>query len=314
MRNVLITGVSGLIGTEVANTLLNKGFTVVGTDTRPPSISNPAFTFMQASPDDKAAFVGIFGKANCDALVHLACSCDNDLPPLITKDEIKLAASCDKFIYDLAVKERYKDILLLSTHMVYAVQKTREPIRESSDVKPTHMYGEIKADSEKTLSKAINKSNTNGVIMRMPQMYTKTFLDNLHSKLWDPKDNCFFIYGYGEYGFSFCSLYNLCDFVLGVLAGANGMSNYTGVYNICDTKPLLAKDMLEFLKVNSKVGAVVQRNYGTDAVKAAMAFAGKTSKSDYRYNDIGIICSNISYDNTKAQRIAPFRWKLSNTK
>ncbi|MDR0944061.1 MAG: NAD-dependent epimerase/dehydratase family protein, partial [Ruminococcus sp.] len=37
MRNVLITGVSGLIGTEVANTLLNKGFTVVGTDTRPPS-------------------------------------------------------------------------------------------------------------------------------------------------------------------------------------------------------------------------------------------------------------------------------------
>jgi UDP-glucose 4-epimerase len=314
MRNVLITGVSGLIGTEVANTLLNKGFTVVGTDTRPPSISNPSFTFMQASPDDKAAFVGIFGKANCDALVHLACSCDNDFPPMITKDEAKLSANCDKFIFDLAVKERYKDILLLSTHMVYAVQKTREPIRESSDVKPTHMYGDIKADSEKALSKAVNKSNTNAVIMRMPQMYTKTFLDNLHSKLWDPKDNCFFIYGYGEYGFSFCSLYNLCDFVLGLLAGANGMSNYTGVYNICDTKPLLAKDMLEFLKANSKVGAVVQRNYGTDAVKAAMAFAGKTSKSDYRYNDIGIICSNISYDNTKAQRIAPFRWKLTNTK
>ncbi|MDR0986954.1 MAG: NAD(P)-dependent oxidoreductase [Ruminococcus sp.] len=314
MRNVLITGVSGLIGTEVANTLLNKGFTVVGTDTRPPAITNTAFTFMQASPDDKAAFVGIFGKAKCDALVHLACSCDNDFPPMITKEEIKLASSCDKFIYDLAVKERYKDILLLSTHMVYAVQKTREPIRESSDVKPTHMYGDIKADSEKILSKAINKSNTNGVIMRMPQMYTKTFLDNLHSKLWDPKDNCFFIYGYGEYGFSFCSLYNLCDFILGVLAGANGMANYTGIYNICDTKPLLAKDMLEFLKINSKVGAVVQRNYGTDAVKAAMAFAGKTSKSDYRYNDIGIICSNISYDNTKAQRIAPFRWKLSNTK
>jgi UDP-glucose 4-epimerase len=314
MRNVLITGVSGLIGTEVANTLLNKGFTVVGTDTRPPSIAHPAFTFMQASPDDKAAFVGVFGKANCDALVHLACTCDNDLPPLITKDEIKLSANCDKFIYDLAVKERYKDIMLLSTHMVYAVQKTREPIRESSDVKPTHMYGELKSDSEKALSKAVNKSNTNATIMRMPQMYTKTFLDNLHSKLWDPKDNCFFIYGYGEYGFSFCCLYNLCDFILGILAGANGLANYMGVYNICDTKPILAKDMLEFLKANSKVGAVVQRNYGTDAVKAAMAFAGKTSKSDYRYNDIGIICSNISYDNTKAQRIAPFRWKLTNPK
>jgi UDP-glucose 4-epimerase len=314
MRNVLITGVSGLIGTEVTNTLLSKGFTVVGTDTRPSSISHPNFTFMQAAPDDKAAFVGVFGKANCDALVHLACSCDNDFNPIIGKDEIKTAASCDKFLYDLAVKERYKDILLLSTHMVYAVQKTREPIREASDVKPTHAYGGLKLDSEKALTKATAKSSTNSVIMRIPMIYTKSFLDNLHSKLWDPKDNCFFIYGYGEYGFSLCCLYNLCDFVLGLLAGANGMTNYTGIYNVCDTKPLLAKDILEFLKENSKVGAVVQRNYGTDAVKAAMAFSGKMAHSDYRNNDISVICSNISYDNTKAQRIAPFRWKLGNTK
>jgi UDP-glucose 4-epimerase len=311
---VLITGVSGLIGTEVANTLLNKGFTIVGTDTRPPSIQSPNFTFMQASPDDKGAYANIFGKANCDALVHLACSCDNDFPAILGKDEVKTAAACDKFIYDMAVKEHYNDILLLSTHMVYAVQKTREPIREASDVKPSTVYGDIKADSEKVLAKAINKSTTHAVIMRMPPIYTKTFTDNLHSKLWDPKDNCFFIYGYGEYGFSFCCLYNLCDFILGVLAGANNISSYTGVYNICDTKPILAKDILDFLKENSKVGAVVQRNYGTDAVKTAMSFSGKTAKADYRYNDIGVICSNISYDNTKAQRIAPFRWKLSNTR
>ncbi|MDR0947498.1 MAG: NAD(P)-dependent oxidoreductase [Ruminococcus sp.] len=314
MRNVLITGVSGLIGTEVANLLLNKGFTIVGTDTKPSSIINPNFTYIEAAPDDKGKISGLFSQYKCDALVHLACSCDNDFPALLGKEEIKIAANCDKFLYEAAVKAGVKDILLLSSHMVYAVQKSREPIREGNDVKPSTTYGEIKADSEKILAKAVGKSSTNAVIMRMPQMYTKDFVENLHSKIWDPKDACVFVYGYGEYGFTFCCLYNLCDFILGILAGAAGLTNYTGIYNICDTKPILAKDIVEFMKQFHRIGAVIQRNYGTDAIKAAMAFGGKTAKADYRYNDIGIICSNISYDNTKAQRIAPFRWKLANTK
>ncbi|MDR0991594.1 MAG: NAD(P)-dependent oxidoreductase [Ruminococcus sp.] len=314
MRNVLITGVSGLIGTEVAMTLLNKGFNVIGTDSKPCKIENPNFTYVGASIEDKAKVSGLFGQYRCDALVHLACSCDNDFPSLLTKDEIKVSGAVDKYLYDAAIKSGVKDILLLSTHMVYAIQKTREPIREASDVKPSTVYGEIKQESEKVLVKAVGKSNCNVVIMRVPPIYTHEFNDNLVTKIWDPKDNCSFVYGYGEYGFCFCCLYNLCDFVLGILAGASGVANYSGVYNVSDTKPILAKDIVEFLKEQRKVGAVIQRNYGADAVKAALAFAGKNAKADYRFNDIGIVCSNISYDNTKAQRIAPFRWKLTNTK
>jgi UDP-glucose 4-epimerase len=314
MRNVLITGVSGLIGNEVANTLLNKGFTVIGTDSKPSTIENPNFTYVGASIEDKGKISGLFSQYKCDALVHLACSCDNDFPAMLTKDEVKTAGAVDKYIYDAAIKANVKDILLLSSHLVYAIQKTREPIREASDTKPSTVYGEIKQDSEKTLAKAIGKSDCKAVIMRVPPIYTHEFTDNLHTKIWDPKDNCSFVYGYGEYGFCFCCLFNLCDFILGILAGASGMSNYTGIYNVCDTKPILAKDIVEFLKEQRKVGAVIQRNYGADAVKAALAFAGKTVKSDYRFNDISIVCSNISYDNTKAQRIAPFRWKLANTK
>ena len=59
----------------------------------------------------------------------------------------------------------------------------------------------------------------------------------------------------------------------------------------------------------------MSRNYGSDAVKGVAAiFGSKESKTDYRYNDLSIACSNISYDNTKAQRISTFRWKFTNTK
>lgn len=37
-------------------------------------------------------------------------------------------------------------------------------------------------------------------------------------------------------------------------------------------------------------------------------------KTDYRYFDPSITFNNWNIDNTRAKRIAPFRWTLSNTK
>jgi hypothetical protein len=62
------------------------------------------------------------------------------------------------------------------------------------------------------------------------------------------------------------------------------------------------------------VGAVIQKNLGADSIKAAISFGNKAAKSDYRYYDLSTITSGITYDNTKAQRISTFRWKLTNTK
>ena len=121
------------------------------------------------------------------------------------------------------------------------------------------------------------------------------------------------MYGYGDYSFSFCCLYNLVDFIVGILNAPSGI-NYQGIYNVCDSKPIAAKDIVEFERQYHRLGAVIQRNYGADAVKSAIAFGSKSAKVDYRYNALSIVCSNISYDNTKAQRISTFRWKLSNTK
>ena len=79
-----------------------------------------------------------------------------------------------------------------------------------------------------------------------------------------------------------------------------------------------AKEIVEFERAARKLGAVIQRNYSADTVKSSVfGFSivnNKIAKYDYRYNDLSVACSNISYDNTKAQRISTFRWKLSNTK
>ena len=312
MKTVMVTGASGLIGSGLSEALLAKGFKVVGIDNTPSSsVGNPNFVFVQAAIDDKDAVTRAMTENKIDALVHTACSVDNDLPNIITSAHEKQAAAVDKYLYKNAVTAGVSDIILLSTHQIYAVPKSREPIRETADEKPSSDYAKMKYDSEKALAKVIKSSGScKGVIARVCPIYTKTYVPNLHSKIFDPKDNCSYIYGYGDYGFTFCCLYNFIDFVLGILTVSGGI-NYQGVYNVCDTKPILAKEIVEFERTFHKLGAVIQRNY---SVVKSIAFGNKDAKIDYRYNDQSIVCSNISYDNTKAQRISTFRWKLSNTK
>ncbi len=314
MKTVMITGASGLAGAELTESLLTKGYNVIGTDSKPNRfVGKPNYSFIQANIEDKDKIVGTIEGSKIDALVHLACTVDNDFPNIITPMQEKISSMTDKYLYKSAVNANIKDVILISTHQVYASSKSREPIRETADEKPTSEYGKIKSDSEKVFAKTIAKTNVTGVIARVCPFYTKTFVDNLHARIFDPKDNCSYIYGYGDYGFSFCCVYNLVDFIAGILNVQQGIT-YQGVYNVCDTKPIFAKDIVEFLRANHKLGAVIQRNYGADTIKAAVAFGNKAAKIDYRYNDVSTVMSNISYDNTKAQRISTFRWKLSNTK
>ncbi len=315
MRRVLVTGASGLIGKAVCEGLVTHNTYVIGTDSKPsPMEESDSFKFYKADISNKESVERIIKDSKPDTLVHLACTVDNDFPAVLSPDEEKISAAADKYLFKAAAAGNFKDILLLSTHQVYAPQKTREPIREISAEKPLSIYAKIKLESEKALKSAVKKGGTKPVIMRVCPVYTKDFTDNLKSKVYDEKEGCGYIYGYGDYGYSFTCVYNIVDFVTSLLTQELNI-NYEGIYNICDSKPILAKEIVDYLRENHKIGAVVQRNYSADNAKTVFGILpGKAAKCEYRFNDISIACSNISYDNTKAQRISSFRWKLSNTK
>ncbi|MBE6839367.1 MAG: NAD(P)-dependent oxidoreductase [Ruminococcus sp.] len=315
MKTILITGASGFIGREVTGALLQKGHNIIGTDVKAsPFIGQPNFNFLQTSIIDKGKILPLLESGKLDAVIHLACSCDNDLDGIITDKEMKDSAAVDKYLYKAAITSGIKDVMLLSTTQVYAPQKTREPVRETSDEKPFSNYAKMKSESEKELGKSLKKGGaTRGVVMRVAPVYSKDYNQNLHDKIYDYKDGVGFLYGEGNYGFSFCCVYNLVDFINGILS-QDGSYQYQGIYNICDTKPTMAKDIVEFERDFHKLGAVISRNYSADAIKAALANSGKKPKTDYRYVDLSTLTSNINYDNTKAQRISTFRWNLSNTK
>lgn len=301
---------------EVAYSLLVKGHKVIATDRQTNEfVGRENYTFVQASITDKQKITSIIDGTRLDAVIHLANSVDNDIPTFITDQEMDDSKACDKYFWKAIASAGIKDVMLLSTTHVYAQTKSREPIRETADLKPHSNYGSMKLASEEALMAATKKSSCTPVIMRVAPIYRANFTQNLRDRVYDNKEDVGFVYNDGSYGFPFCCIYNLVEFINAIIAGPQG--HYDGEYNICDTRLLLAKEILEYERSFRRIGVVLQRNGSTEAVKAAIATQLNTSKRmkcDYRYIDLSNLTNNITYDNTKAKRISTFRWNLANTK
>lgn len=134
MATVLVTGACGLIGEKVCSGLLKKHHEVIAVDHASSAYNEGKehYRFYAATPHDKSAYMGIFEKERIDAVVHLACSVDNDLGPIITEKQMEESRVCDKFLFKLAISKEVEKILVLSTTQVYAVPEGREPIREGT--------------------------------------------------------------------------------------------------------------------------------------------------------------------------------------
>lgn len=309
MANVFVTGAAGMIGTALIEKLLQKKHRVFGVDQKPcyNFSDDPNFTYTQCSPTDSAVITDILSSNRIDTVVHLACTVDNDLDAIVTDQELKASKAVDKFLYAAADKAGVKNLILTSTTYVYGIQKGREPIRETTAEKGVGNYVDMKLTSEKLLLKAFKKSDSIPVIARLSPIYTSDFTDNMRERVYDKKDDVAYIFREGEYGFSFCCLYNYIDFIVGIVNIPQG--RYEGIYNICDSRQTTAKEILDFERDHHRIGAVVQRT-----APPAVSFNKSRAKQDYRFFDPNASFANWNIDNTKATRISTFRWNLSNTK
>lgn len=311
MSSIFITGASGMIGQYLTSSLLHKKHKVFAVDSKTNDFvgTDENYKFTLCDITDKARIVPIIENNQIDVVVHLANSVDNDIDPLITDAEAKRSKVTDKYIYSAAVKAGVKCVILLSTTDVYGIQKGREPIRETIAEKGITNYADIKMTSEKLMDKAFKKTDCIPVIARVAPIYDAEHTDNLHAHVYDSKDNVGYIFGEGDYGFSFCCVFNLIDFLNGIINVPQG--RYGGVYNVCDSKITTAKDIIEYEKERHRIGAVIQRAPGSE--KTMLYNKGKM-KNDYRYFDPTLTFHNWNFDNTRAKRIAPMRWNLTNTK
>ncbi|MDE5946423.1 MAG: NAD(P)-dependent oxidoreductase [Oscillospiraceae bacterium] len=319
MNTVLVTGGCGIIGQHVCSGLLKKENIVIAVDSKAGNYNERKanYSFIEAGPADKTKYAEIFENNQIDAVVNLACTVDNDFTNIVTENEMQISKTFDKFIYRFAFEAGIKKIITISTSQVYKLVDSREPLREDDELKPISNYAIMKLESENEFAKELRtQKNAICCICRVAPVYTKNYYDNLVAKITDPKDGSKFVYGTGQYGFQFCCVHNLVDFILCFVNNADE-PKYTGIYNVSDKNLTTASDIIAFMNKYHSLAPVVQKSSLKSSGLANIirkVSKNKDDKTDYRYLDWSTFLYNNMLDNNKASKITSFRWDIHNTK
>ncbi len=108
---------------------------------------------------------------------------------------------------------RLKKIIFLSTVSVYGTIPPGTEPDESSPTRPDDFYGESKLAAEEEIRIFSGKHGISHTILRLSPVYGRSFLLNIHKRIYLPGQRCFYRLGEGNQKLSLCSVNNLVEVI-----------------------------------------------------------------------------------------------------
>ena len=144
---ILITGASGLLGTELVRQVIDKGWSVGGVDLTPQGESLSRCKVVVIDLRDPAACGEIC--TGYDAVVHTAAVQHHDNPPKFGRERFfGQNAEMTRHCVDAAAEQGVRHFVCISSDMVYGIPR-HGPFRETDTPVPIGPYGRSKLESER---------------------------------------------------------------------------------------------------------------------------------------------------------------------
>lgn len=162
MKNILITGGTGYVGTLLTETLLTQGHRVTVVDTMwfgNYLNENPNLTLIKANILD----IDAIPMDNIDTVFHLANIANDPTGDLNSKLTWEVNVLASKLLIEKAIKNGVKQFVYASSGSVYGV-KEEEQVTEELDLVPISDYNKTKMISERVFLSYKDQINT--VIIR----------------------------------------------------------------------------------------------------------------------------------------------------
>ena len=184
MGKVLITGVTGFIGSHLVRELLNRGFDVYGTLRYVPHRNMRAIedisdeiVLLNTDITDMLSVEHTFRAADPDYIIHLAA-----LSPVRYSFEHPFQYTYTNYLGTMNVihaligmpDHKSRKLLVASTAEVYGLQKN-EPFSEELNLKPTSPYAVSKAAADMYTRMAAKVYDIDGTVMRPTNSYGRKF-------------------------------------------------------------------------------------------------------------------------------------------
>jgi UDP-glucose 4-epimerase len=239
MVRILITGITGFIGTHLNELLLQKGYDVYGISN---SVSKKSIS--KISLLDKNNLDLFFQKNKFDIVIHLASIIDSKDPMKIFNNNffstMNLLFACRKY--------NITNFIFASSHAVYG-RTQYLPIDERHPTNPQSSYAICKLMEENLCRFFQYQFNLNTIILRITSVYgckqhkskliPKLIINSIHKKN--------IILNKYKNGFQIMDIIHVNDVCNSILCCLQNIKN-SGVYNIATGSSINVKEIGEILK------------------------------------------------------------------
>jgi nucleoside-diphosphate-sugar epimerase len=232
--NILITGGSGFIGTNLVTDLLNEGHNVTIYD-KQKSETYPDLCIVADVRDKEKLIRSMDG---IDAVYHLAAEHRDDVQPTSLYYEVNVGGA-ENLAH--ALKENnIKRLVFTSTVAVYGLNSGTP--NEDSPVKPFNDYGKSKYKAETVFNKWVDSDNTNCLTTVRPTViFGEKNRGNVYNLLHQLSSGKFIKVGKGINRKSMAYVLNLSRFLTVLLKSEPGQF----VYNYADKPDLCMNELIK---------------------------------------------------------------------
>ena len=178
MKNVMVVGGAGFIGSNLCETLLDSCDKVVAIDNFlrgkeeniAPLLANPKFVFMQHDVNDVLGTISLLREHQITHVMHLAANSDIQASAEVPTIEFVNTASTTWSVLAAMKKAGVKNLFFASTSAVYGSSTTGEPFKEDDQMNPISYYGGAKMASEAFIHSYAYMDDLNVLIFRFPNV------------------------------------------------------------------------------------------------------------------------------------------------
>jgi len=159
MKRIVITGVNGIIGSELRRRFIDRGYFVIGIDRTEPNGEEDGgrgqFEYVKLDIADKDKVGQFFSDLHFDYLIHCAALVHKNSPDLSFDNFMKINFEGTKNIFDSVMGNKsnfgFGGAVFFSTIEVYGGEGRDEVISEGDECQPITFYGKSKLAAEKYL-------------------------------------------------------------------------------------------------------------------------------------------------------------------
>lgn len=250
MKRIVITGVNGIIGSELKKRFIDKGYYVIGIDRiEPQRDDDEQFKYIKLDITDQDKVKQFFSDLRFDYLIHCAALVHKNSPDLSFDNFMRINFEGTKNIFDSVVENKsnseFRGAIFFSTIEVYGGVGRDEVIYERDECRPITFYGKSKLAAEKYLLKLNREYKLPITIFRLTPVYSKDFLRNVKRRVLIASEKFFYRVGDGKQRISLCSRENVVDVVEACI---EGKVPFGKVFNIADDEIYSFNDLLNFFR------------------------------------------------------------------